>query len=424
MIQGAINFVAFSDSHRDESVLRPYIFQSVYCFVHARSHGARHPLAPSFVAAPAPVSCREKLALFTQVPTANVLAVHDVSNIYHVPIILAEQGAHSIIATTLKLPVAAAPRLDAWRSLAASVDDATLTTRIALVGKYTGLSDSYLSVLKALKHAAIACGRNLAVDWVEAEMLEPVPDAADAARTERHDAAWAAVRGADGILVPGGFGDRGVQGKVLAIKHARETKTPFLGVCLGMQCAVIEHARHVADMPGANSAEFDEECDTPVVVFMPEVDPTTMGGTMRLGARKTLLRRPPTSEPSLAQQLYGEGVTSVMERHRHRYEVNPEVVEALQAKGLHFVGVDETATRMEIVERPRSEHPFFLGVQFHPEFLSRPMRPSPPFHGLLLAASGQLDAALPLPPVADDSAWAFSEPAPAAAAAAASAAAE
>lgn len=375
-----------------------------------------------------PPTRREKLALFTQVPTSNVLAVHDVSNIYHVPLILAEQGAHTIISRSLGLSLAPRPALSAWARLAESVDSASEEVHIALVGKYTGLSDSYLSVLKALKHAAIACGRRLVVDWVDAETLEPPAQGKPA---DRHDTSWAVVRRANGILVPGGFGDRGVEGKIAAIAYARTSRTPFLGVCLGFQCAVIEHARSLLGMEGANSAEFDRETDAPVVVFMPEVDPTTMGGTMRLGARRAYFRRPHTTpgggasasgdggheeeaegeeaEPSLAQQLYGTCVRSVLERHRHRYEVNPDLVEGLQKEGLRFVATDETGTRMEICERPRSEHPFFLGVQFHPEFLSRPLRPSPPFYGLLLAASGQLDASLPLAPQRPDGEWAFAD---------------
>jgi CTP synthase len=367
------------------------------------------------------------LALFTQVATSNVLAIHDVSNIYHVPIIMAEQGVHHIIASALELPLAAAPSLGPWQRLADAVDTASEDVRIALVGKYTGLSDSYLSVLKSLKHASIACKRRLVVDWVDAETLEE--PAAGAAR-EQLDESWTCVKSAHGILVPGGFGDRGVEGKIAAIKYARENKVPFLGVCLGFQCAVIEHARHLMGQTDANSTEFNDRTDNAVVLFMPEVDPTTMGGTMRLGSRKTVLRRPtatvdaaaapPASAsasaedaaegPSLAQQLYGLGVSSVMERHRHRYEVNPDRVASLQCHGLKFVGTDDTGTRMEILERSRDEHPFFLGVQFHPEFLSRPLRPSPPFHGLLLAASGMIDEALPLSPVTPDSEWGFTTP--------------
>jgi CTP synthase len=184
--------------------------------------------------------CSEKLAMFTQVPPRCVLAVHDVSNIFHVPLIMERQGAHKIISDTLSLPVVSDPRLGPWRVMAESVDAAHETVTIALVGKYTGMSDSYLSVLKALRHAAMACHRRLVVSWVDAETLE---DPGPTSSSEPYEESWTAIRTADGILVPGGFGDRGVEGKIRAIRHARESDVPFLGICLGLQCAVIEHAR-------------------------------------------------------------------------------------------------------------------------------------------------------------------------------------
>jgi anthranilate/para-aminobenzoate synthase component II len=181
-----------------------------------------------------------------------------------------------------------------------------------------------------------------------------------------------------GILVPGGFGDRGVQGKVLAVKYARESKIPFFGICLGMQMAVIEFARNILDLENANSAEFDDKTQHPVVMFMPEISQTHMGGTMRLGSRATNI-----AEGSLAHKLYGQKV--IHERHRHRYEVNPKYVEGFIKAGLVFSGKDDQKTRMEITELP--DHPFFIGVQYHPEFLSRPTRPSPIFLGFVKAAA-------------------------------------
>jgi CTP synthase len=210
------------------------------------------------------------------------------------------------------------------------------------------------------------------------------------------------LRAADGIIVPGGFGNRGVEGMVLTAEYARKGKVPYLGVCLGMQMLVVEYARNVLGKAGAQSTEFDPATPHPAVVFMPEIDKATMGGTMRLGARPTVLHAPangPRDAPSLAALLYGhaggqgplEVGARVSERHRHRYEVNPDLVAELEGAGLNLVGRDETGTRMEVAELPRTEHPFYFGAQYHPEFKSRPLAPSPPFHGLLLAASGQLD---------------------------------
>ena len=338
-------------------------------------------------AAPLSASTREKLALFCQVPSEAVLTVHDVPNIYHVPLLLESQGVVRIIARKLRLNLFQEPQIDAWRALADIVDSATEEVRIALVGKYTGLQDSYLSVIKALQHAAIAVGRRLLVDWVDATALEAAAEKTDA-ETYRHS--WETVRTADGILVPGGFGDRGVEGKIAAIRHARESKQPFLGICLGMQCAVIEHARTVLGWTGANSAEFDPTSAHPVIVFMPEINPSQMGGTMRLGTRRTLLRGK-GERPTIARDIYGKDIKYVWERHRHRYEVNPDAVPALTSAGLVFSGTDDRAQRMEIIELDRAVHPFFFGCQYHPEFQSHPHKPSPPFHGFVLAACGHLD---------------------------------
>lgn len=247
-----------------------------------------------------------------------------------------------------------------------------------MVGKYTGLTDSYLSVIKALQHASIDCSRKLLLDWVAAEDLEG-PDTT----SEVYRSAWEVVKAADGILVPGGFGDRGILGKMSAVQYAREQGVPFLGICLGMQVAVIEYARNVLGLSQANSTEFDPSTPHPCVVFMPEVSKTHMGGTMRLGLRATLL----SNAECLTAKLYG-GNLKVEERHRHRFEVNPDMVERLEQAGLKFVGRDESGQRMEVVEI--ADHPYFVAVQFHPEFKSRPGRPSPAFLGLILGASGQL----------------------------------
>jgi CTP synthase len=334
-------------------------------------------------------STKEKIAMFCQVSPQHVLGVRDVSNIYHVPLVLEEQNATATILHRLGLPLnKERPLLVKWKELAVKVDSFEKTVRIALVGKYTGLQDSYLSVVKALKHASIFADRDLQIEWVEAATLEK--DYADK-DAEKYNQAWEILKNVDGILVPGGFGDRGVEGKILTAKFARENKIPYLGVCLGMQVAVIEYCRSVLGLSKANSEEFDSATDDKVVVFMPEIDPTTMGGNMRLGERPTVLV-PPTdpSHKSIAQILHG-GASKVLERHRHRYEVNPKYVDRITAGGLIFSGVDDKKERMEIIELPRSVHPFYFATQYHPEFKSRPTRPSPPFVGFIMAASGQFE---------------------------------
>ncbi|XP_058764344.1 uncharacterized protein LOC131637787 [Vicia villosa] len=322
-------------------------------------------------------STKAKLAQFCHVPLSNVLTLHDVPNIWHIPLLLKDQKAHESILKALNLPgIAAEPNLKEWTVRTKIYDKCHETVKIAMVGKYTGLSDAYLSVLKALLHASVAHNRKLIVDWVPAGDLEDDTYRED---PKTHTAAWNLLKGANGVLVPGGFGDRGVQGKILAAKYARENNVPYLGICLGMQIAVIEFAQSVLGLHGATSTEFDPETKTPCVVFMPEGSKTHMGGTMRLGSRTTYFQ----VADCKSAKLYGN-VSSVDERHRHRYEVNPDMVSQLESAGLSFVGKDETGSRMEIVELP--SHPFFIGVQFHPEFKSRPGKPSPLFSGLIEAA--------------------------------------
>jgi CTP synthase len=267
-----------------------------------------------------------------------------------------------------------------WAEMATQVDNLGDDIHIALIGKYTNLQDSYLSVLKSLKHAGFACKRNVVIDWVEASHLELNET------EEKCVDAWSLVKAADGILVPGGFGDRGVEGKIKAINYARVNKVPYLGVCLGMQLAVIEYARNVLGLEGATSAEFDERAKHPLIIFMPEISATHMGGTMRLGSRQTVFREY-VGHKSIASVVYGTD-DGVFERHRHRYEVNPEYVEQIEENGMMFTGVDDKGQRMEIVELPQDVHPFYLAVQFHPEFQTRPQAPSPPFAGFILAAGG------------------------------------
>ncbi|KAM7252299.1 hypothetical protein ACFE04_024182 [Oxalis oulophora] len=319
---------------------------------------------------------KAKLAQFCHVPEENIVTLFDVPNIWHIPLLLRDQNAHEAILKGLNLlGVARKPDLTDWINKTKIYETMPETVKIAMVGKYTGLSDSYLSVLKALLHASVACRRKLSVEWVAAGDLE---DVTAKETPDVHKAAWDLLKGADGILVPGGFGDRGVQGKLLAAKYARENKVPFLGICLGMQIAVIEFAQSVLGLQDANSTEFDAKSPHPCVIFMPEGSKTHMGGTMRLGSRRTYFK----VNDCKSAKLYGD-VSFVDERHRHRYEVNPEMVAQLENAGLSFVGRDETGQRMEIIELP--SHPYFVGVQFHPEFKSRPGKPSATFLGIFLA---------------------------------------
>lgn len=334
----------------------------------------------------------DKIAMFCQVEPEQVIAVHNVASTYHVPLLLERQGLVSIIKDILKLDaVPKAPKLiergratwSAWKTLTTGQERFYEFVNIVLVGKYTNLHDSYLSVIKSLEHSAMRCGKKLNLIWVDASNLEDETKATDPAAFHK---AWHEVCTADGILVPGGFGHRGTEGMIKAAEWARLNKTPYLGICLGMQIAVIEFARHVCHLPKASSAELYENCEDPVVIFMPEIDKTTLGGTMRLGIRPTHFQE--GSEWSKLRKLYGER-KEVMERHRHRYEVNPEYIERLAEGGLHFIGKDDQGERMEIIEL--KDHPWYVGVQFHPEYLSRVLQPSRPYLGFVAAAAGCLD---------------------------------
>ena len=328
--------------------------------------------------APLEQSVLDKLALFCHVTPDCILNLCDVSNIWHVPLLMQEQGGHLAIMRQLKLDFRKL-ELESWAHRANKWDTVTEPVTIAIVGKYTGLGDSYLSVTKALMHSAIASDRKLKIVWVEAGMLE---DATLAEDPTGHADAWAKVRSVDGILVPGGFGERGTEGKILTAKYARENKVPFLGICLGMQAAVIEFARNVLDMKNAHSTEMVPNCPDPAVIFMPEGSTTTwVAPCACLGPIFQTLE-------CKAAKLYNSQ-PFIDERHRHRYEVNPDLVDRLEAAGCAFVGKDETNKRMEILEL--EDHPFFVATQYHPEYKSRPGRPSPPFMGLILAASNQLD---------------------------------
>ncbi|TXG48429.1 hypothetical protein EZV62_027723 [Acer yangbiense] len=325
---------------------------------------------------------KAKLSQFCHVPEENVVTLYDVPNIWHIPLLLKDQKAHEAILRVLNLQsTTKEPSLKDWTSRARICDVLHEPVRIAMVGKYTGLSDAYLSVTKALLHASVALRKKLVIDWIAACDLE---DATEKENPNAYKAAWKLLKAADGVLVPGGFGNRGVEGKILAAKYARENKIPFLGICLGMQIAVIEYARSILGLRDANSTEIDPNTKNPCVIFMPEGSKTHMGATMRLGSRKTYFQ----VKDCKSAKLYGNR-SFIDERHRHRYEVNPDMVARFEKAGLSFTGKDDTGRRMEIIELPN--HPYFIGVQFHPEFKSRPAKPSPMFLGLIAASCGKLD---------------------------------
>jgi len=310
---------------------------------------------------------KEKIALFCDVPTDAVFSNPDVEDVYHVPLTVEEEGLDEYVMDQFEIADDALPseeRSTEWRDLVTR--ERTGEVDVALVGKYA-LEDAYMSIHEALKHAGLEAGVDVNVLWVDSEKM--------------HDHHERRIEEADGIVVPGGFGSRGTEGKIEAIRYAREHGVPFLGLCLGFQLAVVEYARNVLGMEGAHSTEIDDETPHPVIDLLPEqYDLEDLGGTMRLGAHDTDI------EPgTLAAELYGD--TSCTERHRHRYEVNPEYIDDLTADGLTFSG--EAGNRMEIVEH--DDHPFFFGTQFHPEYRSRPTRASPPFVGLLDAVLERAD---------------------------------
>jgi CTP synthase len=314
---------------------------------------------------------REKIALYGGIPAEAVISAVDAGDIYEVPLNLEAEGFARVVCERLSLQTPP-PDLTDWRRLVERIGACEGRVRIALVGKYVQLHDAYLSVAEALKHAAIHHGVELQIDWVDAE--------------DRHlDEALAA---ADGILVPGGFGGRGIEGKIAAARFAREREVPFLGICLGMQIAVVEFARHVCGMEGANSSEFDPETPYPVIDLLPEQRAIEeRGGTMRLGADPVHL-----VEGTRTRAAYGDQAV-VYERHRHRYEVNPAMHEQLVAAGLVISGRSPSERLVEVIELPG--HPWFCASQFHPEFKSRPTRPQPLFREFVGAAAERARAQAP-----------------------------
>lgn len=317
---------------------------------------------------------REKISLFTNVAEYGVISMWDVNTIYKVPRVLHEQGLDQLICTKLQLNTKSAD-LKRWDTLVYEVENPKTEVKIAMCGKYTDLSDSYKSLNEALRHAGIHNHAGVKIEYVDSETLTP--------ETVGTLSAY------DAILVPGGFGKRGVEGKILAAQYAREHKLPYLGICLGMQVATIEYARHMAGLDNANSTEFDPETPHPVIALIDEWqdadgsiqkrdEKSDLGGTMRLGAQSSDVK-----VGTLAADIYGKVVT---ERHRHRYEANEHYLDRLQKAGLVISAITQREKLTEMVELPREVHPWFVGVQFHPEFKSTPWGGHPLFTAFIKAA--------------------------------------
>jgi CTP synthase len=317
---------------------------------------------------------REKISLFTNVPLHGVISVPDVDTVYKVPRVLHEQGLDELICMRLQLLTRPAD-LRRWDTLVHELAHPRGRVTIGMCGKYTDLSDSYKSLNEALRHAGIHNHVQVEIEYIDAETL-------DAGNVD-------ALARLDAILVPGGFGKRGIEGKILAAQYAREHRIPYLGICLGMQVATIEFARHAAHLEGANSTEFDPDCRHPVIALIDEWQDrdgsiqtrsagSDLGGTMRLGAQSSDVKA-----GTLAHQIYGPVVN---ERHRHRYEANVNYLTALQEAGLVISALTQREQLTEIVELPQERHPWFVGVQFHPEFKSTPWGGHPLFNSYVSAA--------------------------------------
>ena len=324
-----------------------------------------------------PLSLREKVALFCNVPVAHVIQNLNAESIYDVPLMMEEERLAQAACQCLQIPCPE-PVLQDWVEMVDDLHHPGRKVTIALVGKYTSLHDAYLSVVEALHHGGIANRAEVEIQWVDSEELEKYCEEKAAAGFDRNKALQEQLGGIDGMIIPGGFGTRGTEGMILAAQYARENGIPFLGICLGMQMALAEFARNVVGWKDANSAELDPATAHPVIDLMPEQkNVTDLGGTMRLGACPCVLR-----PGTLAHRLYGKDMIS--ERHRHRYEVNNEVREEMEKAGLTLSGISPDGRIVEMIEY--AGHPFYIGTQGHPEFKSRPNRPHPLFAGLVGAA--------------------------------------
>jgi len=328
---------------------------------------------------PIPKRLKEKISALCDVPEAGIVTAVDADNLYEIPLVLHEEGLDGYVCKMLHLDEHEAD-LTEWRALVARIRSADQTVRIGLVGKYINLPDAYLSVVEALRHGGYASGVNVAIDWIAADDAEGL-----LAEGRLHDL--------DGIVVPGGFGMRGIPGKIAAAQYARENAIPYLGLCLGLHCAVIEFARDVCGLEGANSSEFDPSSPHPVIDLMDEQkDVVDMGGTMRLGAYPAKL-----VPGSRVREMYGEEV--VYERHRHRYEFNNRYRQVFEEHGLVLSGMSPDGLLVEFIELPPEMHPFFVATQAHPEFKSRPDHAHPLFAAFVAAAKERADGRLPKLPI-------------------------
>ncbi len=319
---------------------------------------------------------KEKISMFCNVPEDCVVSAPDIESIYEVPLNFEKDNLSQLILKKLHLK-SKKTDLKEWREMVENIKHPKGKVKIGIVGKYFGtgdfvLSDAYISVIEAVKHAAYACKVKPEIDWINSEVYEKDP------------AKLKELKGYDGVVIPGGFGSRGVEGKIKAIQFLREHKIPYLGLCYGMQLAVIEFARNVLGLADANTTEIDRNTGNPVVDIMPEqkkkLEDKNYGATMRLGAYPAVLEI-----STIARKAYG--ATTISERHRHRWEVNPSYIEQLQKAGLVFSGKSPDGKLMEIAELPRETHPFFLGTQFHPEFKSNPLHAHPLFLEFIKAAT-------------------------------------
>ena len=312
-------------------------------------------------------SIKNKISLFGSIPKENIIEAVDVNNIYQIPINFHKQNIENIILKQFDLPIKKS-NIKYWEDLIDTVNHLDKEIEISLVGKYVELHDAYLSVMEALKHAGYKHKLKIKINWIDSEKLEK--DNIDLDKI---------FKKSKGILVPGGFGQRGIEGKIKACEYARVNNIPYLGLCLGMQIAVIEFARNVCNIEDASSREFDETCKNPVIDLMAEQKTIiNMGGTLRLGNYECTI-----GKDTLTHKIYK--TDKILERHRHRYEFNNKYKEQLEQNGLVFAGINEPSNLVEIIENPK--HPFFVACQFHPEFKSRPTRPHPLFDAFISAAT-------------------------------------
>ena len=371
--------VGFGNSISIHTTLLPYLSTSgelktkpsQHSVAVLRSYGIQPEIVVCRTNRAIPKKEREKLALFCSVAPNCVIECKDMKSIYEVPLALEEQNFAQVVLERLTTQDRPA-NLDSWRKMVEKIKNPQKTIKIAIAGKYTKLSDAYISVVEALKHAGYQHDAQIEIKWIASD------DCTDISKAKE------ALEGCSGVVIPGGFGVRGIEGKLNVIRYARENNLPFLGLCLGMQCAVIEFARNVVGLKGANSTEFDENTSHPVIdLMLDQKNVDGFGGTMRLGAYTCHIK-----ENSVAHKAYNALIIS--ERHRHRYEVNNEYKQRIEDAGLVFSGVSPDGMLAEMIEYPKND--WFVAAQFHPEFKSRPEHPHPLFQGFINAANNHLVA--------------------------------